>query len=216
MGRFSAALSVLLVAACGGSAGGGLSIGGGPPSAQTVAANDSDWSGLHKCPESGSYDSYLKVEKDKSPDQYQSDKTNWDDLKAAGANDSYVAVYADNTSNCGEFGAATPGGSPGKIVYVYAFRFKDAGSAGSNYKANAKDFHVSDSEVSQLKAAGATVKQGTDTGLSDNSIELTIAVEGASVFVAFWQNKSFEVAMVTLNEDSASAQAASKINGRIQ
>ena len=40
-------------------------------------------------------------------------------------------------------------------------------------------------------------------------------MEGASVFVAFWQNKSFEVAMVTLNEDSSSAQAASKINGRI-
>jgi hypothetical protein len=216
VGRFLAAVSVLLLAACGGSSGGGLNIGGGPPSAQTVAANDADWSGLQKCPESGSYDSYLKAEKDKSPDQYQTDKTNWDDLKAAGANDSYVAVYADEASRCGQFGVATPGGTPGKIVYVYAFRFKDASSAGSNYKANAKDFHLSDSEVSQLKAAGATVKDGKDTGLSDNAIELTIAAEGASVFVAFWQNKSFEVAMVTLNEDAAGAQAASKINGRIQ
>ena len=43
-----------------------------------------------------------------------------------------------------------------------------------------------------------------------------MAAEGASVFVAFWQNETFEVAMVTLNEDSSSGRVASTINGRIK
>lgn len=212
MVRTLVAASTLLVAACG--------VGPtpppvlGPPSAQHVAANDSDWPGLQKCPESGSWDSYLAAEKTKTPDQYQTDKKSWDDLKASGANDSYVAVYADSASHCGEFGVGTPGGSPGKVVYVYVIRFKDTSSAGASYKATSKDFHLSDSEVSQLKAAGATVKEGSATGLGDNSVDISVDVEGASFFVAFWQNKSFEVALVTLNGPSADAAAAA-INGRI-
>jgi hypothetical protein len=211
--RLLVAICVLVLAACGG--GNGPSRGvSGPPSAQAVAANDADWSGLQKCAESGSWDSYLAAEKTKAPDQYQTDKKSWDDLKAAGANDSYVAVYTDSTSHCGEFGAATPGGSPGKSAYVYVIRFKDSSSAAASFKTTSKDFHLSDTEVTQLKAAGATVSEGSSTGLGDNAIELSIAIEGATFFAAFWQNKSFEVALVTLNEPSSS-NAATTINGRI-
>ena len=35
------------------------------------------------------------------------------------------------------------------------------------------------------------------------------------MYVAAWQKKSFEVAMVTFNDAGAGAQAATKINGRI-
>ena len=62
---------------------------------------------MHKCPESGSYDSYLKLEQTKAPDQYQTDKTTWDDLKAAGANDSYIAAYAESASDCGQFNSGS-------------------------------------------------------------------------------------------------------------
>ena len=209
--RLLVATCVLVLAACGGGTGAGAS---GPPSAQTVAANDGDWSGLQKCPESGSWDSYLNAEKTKAPDRYQTDKKSWDDLKAAGANDSYVAVYSAGTSHCGEFGEANPGGTPGKVAYVYVVRFKDTSSAAASYKATSKDFNLTDADVSQLKAAGATVSQGSATGLGANSIEISIAVAGATFFVGYWQDKSFEVALVTLNQPS-SADAAGKINGRI-
>lgn len=208
--RLLVAALVLVLAACGG----GNGPGAGPPTAQTVAANDGDWSGLQKCPESGSWDSYLNAEKTKSPDQYQTDKKSWDDLKASGANDSYVAVYSASASHCGEFGIANPSGTPGKVAYVYVIRFKDTSSAAASYKATSKDFNLSDTSVSQLKAAGATVTEGSATGLGSNSVEISIAVVGTSFFIGYWQNQSFEVALVTLNVPS-SADAASKINGRI-
>ena len=211
--RMLVAACALLMVACGGGNGPGASLGvTGPPSAQTVAANDSDWSGMHKCPESGSYDSYLKLEQTKAPDQYQTDKTTWDDLKAAGANDSYIAAYAESASDCGQFNS---GSATGKVAYVYAIRFKDANSATTSFKSNTKDFHLDDPTVAQLKAAGATVSQGTATGLGDNSVVVTIDVGGSAVYVAAWQKKSFEVAMVTFNDSGAGAQAATKINGRI-
>jgi hypothetical protein len=121
--RLLVAASALLLTSCSGSAGVNI---GGPPSAQSVAQNDSDFTGVVKCSESGSYDSYLKAEQTKSPDQYQSDKKTWDDLKAKGANDSYIADYADNTADCGSVGSSN---LTGKVAAVFAIRFKDTWSA---------------------------------------------------------------------------------------
>lgn len=210
--RLLVAVSALALAACGG--GSGPSIGvSGPPSAQTVASNGSDFNGLQKCPESGSWDTYLKAEQTKDPTQYQTDKSDWDSMKSAGANDSYIAVYAANTSDCGQFGGGNP---TGKVAYVFAIRFKDSSSASSNFKSNSKSFHLSDSDVSNLKAAGGTVQQGSATGLGDNSIVVSIDFAGSSVYIAFWQKKEFEVAEITFDVPSAdSAAVTTKINNRI-
>src|SRR5438132_12377240 len=170
MTRILVVACVTVLAACGGGSGPSLPVVQGPPSAQNVAQNSSDFPGLSKCPDSGSYDNYLKLEQTKAPDQYQSDKTTWDDLKASGANDSYVAVYAANASDCSQFAAGTPSG---KVVYVYAIRFKDSSSASASYKTTSKDFHLSDDDLANLKAAGGTAAQGSATGLGDNSIVLS-------------------------------------------
>jgi hypothetical protein len=210
--RFIVLACAVVLAACGGSSPGPLGVTG-PPSAQSVADNSSDYPGLHKCPESGSYDHYLSIEQTANSDQYTTDKKTWDDLKASGANDSYIVVYVENGADCGQFGAGTP---TGKVAYVYAIRFKDSSSAAASYKMTSKDFHVSDSEVSQLQTAGATVTQGTATGLGDNSLVLSIDVGGVSVFVAFWQNKEFEVAAVSFNMGTQAATASKSINERIR
>src|SRR5437899_10150605 len=175
MTRLIILFCAIVLAACGGGSGPSLPVVQGPPSAQNVAQNSSDFPGLSKCSESGSYDSYLKQEQTKAPDQYQSDKTTWDDLKASGANDSYVAVYAANASDCGQFAAGTPSG---KVAYVYAIRFKDSTSASASFKTTSKDFHLSDDDLANLKAAGATAAQGSTTGLGDNSTVLSIDVAG--------------------------------------
>ena len=83
------------------------------------------------------------------------------------------------------------------------------------YKTASKDFHLSDSEVSQLKAAGATVNTGDATGLGTNSLVLSIDIQGISLYVAYWQNKLFEVAVVTFNEPTEAPAATKKINDRI-
>src|SRR2546421_3842438 len=209
---FVVACSATVLAACGGG-GSGPSLGvTGPPSAQSVAQSSSDYPSLQKCSESGSYESYLKAEQTKSPDQYQTDKKTWDDLKTAGADDSYIVVYASNTADCGQFAAGTPSG---KVAYVYAIRFKDTASAAASYKVTAKDFHISDSDIASLKAAGGTVQLGSATGLGDNSTVLSLDVAGLAGYLAFWENKRFEVAMVTFNDAADAPGAVTKINGRI-
>jgi len=215
MNRFLVAMSfgAVALAACGGG-GSGPSLGvQTQASAQSVAQSSSDFPGLQKCSESGSYESYLKAEETKNPDQYKTDKTTWEDLKAAGANDSYIAVYAANATDCGQFAAGTPSG---KVAYVYAIRFKDSTSASASYKVTSKDFHLSDSDVANLKAAGGTVQVGATTGLGDNSTVLSIDVAGLAVYVAFWENKQFEVAMIAFNDAAEAPGAVTKINGRIR
>jgi hypothetical protein len=206
------AIAAFLLAACGGGNGPSLGVTG-PPSAKAVAASDSDFSGMTSCPESGSWDTYLKAEQTKDPSQYQTDKTNWDDSKAAGANDSYIAVYSASASDCGGFGANTP---TGKVAYVFAVRYKDNSSASASYKAGSKQIHLSDSDLANIKAAGGTVQQGTATGLGDNSIVVSLDIAGASIYIAYWQKKQFEVAVVSYQLPSADAEAAAKkIDARI-
>ena len=210
--RSLVAVCAFALAACGGGSGPSLGVTG-PPSAQTVASNGSDFSGMQKCPESGTWDNYLKAEQTKDPTQYQTDKSDWDSMKAAGANDSYIAVYAVNATDCGQFGGGNPSG---KVAYVFAIRFKDSNSASTNFKSNSKSFHLSDTDVANLKAAGGTVEQGSTTGLGDNSIVVSINFGGSSVYIAFWQKNEFEVAEITFDVPTSDSGAVTKkINDRI-
>jgi hypothetical protein len=206
-------VAALLAAACGG--GSGPTLGAqGPPSAQTVAASSSDFSGVQKCPESGAYDKYLQAEQAKAPDRYATDKKTWDDLKIAGANDSYIAAYADTTSDCAQFGSSN---LQGKVAEVFAARFQDSAKAGAAYTTSQGQFHLTDSEVAQLKAFGATVLDGAATGFGPNSIVVKFAIASVSAYIALWQNREFEVAMITYNLPLTDGPAAaSKVNARIR
>jgi hypothetical protein len=202
-----------LLAACGGGAGASPTPSTGPPSAKTVADDPSDFPGLNRCPESGSYDTYLKQEQAKAPAQYTTDSKDWANLKANGANDGYIVVYAENTSDCGHFGSTNPSG---KVAYVYAVRFNESTAAASAYRSQFSSFHLSDAEVANLKAAGGTVQQGLATGLGANSIVVSIDSADLSFYTALWQKKQFEVQMPTYNVPPTTAAAtATRINGRI-
>ena len=209
--RLLIVVAALIVAACGG----GSSLGvQGPPSAQSVAASSSDFSGVQKCPESGAYDKYLQAEQAKAPDRYATDKKTWDDLKTAGANDSYMAAYADTTSDCAQFGSSN---LQGKVAEVFAVRFQDSAKAGAAYTTSQGQFHLTDSEVAQLKAFGATVLDGAATGFGPNSIVVKFAIASVSAYIALWQNREFEVAMITYNLPLSDGPAAAlKVNSRIR
>jgi hypothetical protein len=203
----------MLMAACGG--GSGPSVGAqGPPSARSVAESSSDFSGVQKCPDSGSYDAYLQAEQAKAPTRYQTDKKAWDNLKAAGANDSYIAVNADTTSDCNQFGSSN---LQGKVGEVFAVRFQDSAKAAAAYTTSQSEFHLTDSDVAQLKAFGATVLDGTTTGFGQNSIVVKFAIANVTAYIALWQKKEFEVALVTYNLPlTAGPAAATKVNSRIR
>lgn len=204
------AAALVLLAACGG--GGSSSGTQGPPPAKSVAHNSSDFSGEQLCPESGSYTSYLAMEQTKAPTRYSTDKKAWDDLTAAGVNDSYVAVYADTPSSCGQFGSTTTG----KVARVYAFRFKDSASAAATYTNQQSGFPLSASTIATLKTAGANVGQGAATGMGANSIVVTFTGAGVSLYIAEWQDKEFVLALLIFDLPSIDGKTvATKINGRI-
>jgi hypothetical protein len=212
MKRFTAAAFALVLAACGGSPGSGGASPSPQTTAQTVASNSGDFPSLTRCPESGSWDDYLKAEQSKDANQYTSDKSDWDNLKAAGANDSYIAVYADDSSHCGNFGNVPSG----KVVDIYAIRFKDENAASANFKTNQKDFHLSDSDLQNIQSAGGKVTQGGATGLGDNSVVVELSIAGASFYIAFWQKKNFEVAMIVYNVPVTDGETvAKKVSDRI-
>jgi hypothetical protein len=206
------ALGAFAVVACGGPnhVDGGVT---GPQSAKSVADDSSDFKALKRCPESGPYDSYLKAEQAKSPDQYTSDKKNWDQLKAAGANDAFIVVYSDSDSNCGQFVTTNVSG---KLAVVLAVRFKDAPAAASSYTSAQGQFHLKDSDLTNLKSLGAVVQQGAASGLGDNSTTVAFDGLGLSLYVALWQKKAFEAAVAVDNlPPTTGATAAAKVNGRI-
>ena len=178
----------------------------------SVAQNSSDFSGVKLCAESGTYDHYLKSEQTRDPTRYPTDTKTWDSLKAAGANDAYVAEYADSTSNCGQFGQLTTG----KNAEIFAIRFKDSTSAAASYKNRGSLVNFTDSQIATLKNAGATVNQGAATGLGANSITVAFSIPGGILYVALWQNKEFELALVIVNLPNIDGKAvATKINGRV-
>jgi hypothetical protein len=200
-----------MLAACGGGAGVGVQ---GPPSAQSVAESSGDFSGVQKCPQSGPYDKYLQAEQAKAPDRYATDKKTWDDLKAAGVDDSYIAANADSSANCDQFGSSN---FQGKVAEVFAVRFKDSAKAAAAFTTTENEFHVTDSDLAQLKAFGATVLNGTATSLGTNSIVVKFAIANVTAYIALWQNKEFEVAMVTYDLPlTVGPAAATKVNSRIR
>jgi hypothetical protein len=209
-----AACAAVMAVSCGGGSGSGPLGVAGPPSAQSVAESSSDFPGMQKCPETGSYDNYLKQEQSKAPDQYTTDSKDWTDLKAAGANDGYVAAYAENSSDCAQFGSGTPSG---KYAGIFAFRFKDSTSAAASYKTQAASFHLSDTDITNIQTAGGTVKQGATTGLGPNSIAVSFSLQGTTFYVALWQNKEFEIAMLLYNlPESEGPSTATKVNARVK
>src|SRR5438270_8036201 len=164
-------ICVLALVACGGTAGGGAAQQ--ETTAATVASNSGDFPSMAKCPESGTWDHYLSAEQTKDPTQYTTDKKNFDDAKAAGANDTYVAFYAADSSTCGTFSNTS---GQGKEAQIYAIRFKDSATATSNFKAQQSQFHLSDSDLQSVRSAGGTVKQGAATGLGDNSTVIEVSL----------------------------------------
>jgi hypothetical protein len=204
---------VMLVAACGGGSGPSLGVQG-RPSVRSVAESSSDFSGVQKCPDSGTYDSYLRAEQANAPTRYATDKKTWDTLKAAGANDGYIAVKADTISDCDQFGSSN---LQGKVGEVFAVRFQDFAKAAAAYTTSQSEFHLADSDVAQLKAFGATVLDGTATGFGQNSVVVKFAIANVTAYIGLWQNKEFEVALVTYNLPlTAGPVAATKVNSRIR
>jgi hypothetical protein len=194
------AIMVMLVA-CGGSP--STSVSG--PTASTVSVQSSDLpAGMKKCDLSGDIDSFLNKSKTKDPNTYTSVKSEWDAAQQQGATAAYAAFYADSTADCTSIESNTSDISTAtyKLVVNFVIQFKDEASASKGYTTES----IFGFSASQLKTGGAPVVEGTKTGLTANSIVLSVSISNQSFYVAVWQNKAFMAILAILNIDSATCK----------
>jgi hypothetical protein len=208
--RAIAAVCALLFVACATPGG----VGQQEATAKDVAADSQDFPGMQSCPESGTWDEYLAALQKSDPNSYDSEKKDWDDMKAAGATEGYVSSYAEKPEECGRLSSNME--ITGKAAYVFAVHFKDEASAQASYKKSADTFHLSDSDVNNIKAVGGTVTEGSGTGLGDNSIVVSASVGGFGLYISLWQKKKFLAAIIGLNVAQPDGKAATqRVDGRI-
>jgi hypothetical protein len=183
-----------------------------------VAVQSSDLpKGLVRCDGSGSIDTFLNAIKTKDPATYDSTKKDWDDAKSHGATGMVVIFYTDSTSHCANIqnsSSSDLGGATYPVVINFVIQFKDQATAEKGYTTESI-FGFSESSLTQ--SGGAGVVKGVDTGLTKNSVALTVAIGNQSIYVAVWQNKAFMVILGLLNIDVAQAKKiATTVNGRIK
>jgi hypothetical protein len=200
-----------MLVACGGTP--GSSSG---PTAAAVAVQPGDLpSDMHKCDLSGDIDSFLNKSKTKDPNTYTSTKTEWDSAKQKGATAGYTAFYTDSAAHCTSIESNTTDISSAtyKLVVNFVVQFKDEATASKGYTTES----IFGFSASSLKSGGAPVVEGTATGLTKNSIVLSIAISNQSFYVAEWQNKAFMVILAILNIDTATCKkVALAENSRIK
>ena len=183
-----------------------------------VAVQSSDVpKGVQKCDGSGSIDTFLTAIKTKEPKNYQSTNDEWTKAKSDGATGAAVVFYTDSKAHCDAItnsqnsnlaSAAYP------VVLNFVIQFKDEKSAEQGYTTESI-FGFSESSLTSSGVAG--VVKGTETGLSKNSVALTLAIGNQSFYVAVWQNKAFMVILAVINVDIAqSKKIATNTNGRIK
>jgi hypothetical protein len=203
---------IVMVFACGGTP---VATNTGP-TASSVSVQPGDLpAGMQKCDLSGDIDSFLNKSKTKDPNTYTSTKSEWDAAQKQGATAAYAAFYADSTAHCTsiESNSSDISAATYKLVVNFAIQFKDEASASKGYTSES----IFGFSASSLKSGGAPVVEGTKTGLTANSIVLSIAVASQSFYVAVWQNKVFMVILAVLNIDAAtSKKAALAENSRIK
>jgi hypothetical protein len=209
--RFLAVAVVLLLSACASSTAAATG-----PGDVVVQSKDVPGS-LVRCPGSGDIDTFLNAIKTKDPSTYDQTKTEWDDAKAHGATSAQVVFFADSKDHCTTIqntGSNDLGSATYPLVINFVVKFKDTATAQDGYT-NQSIFGFSESTLSA--SGGAGVVKGKDTGLTPNSIALTVAIGSQSFYFAVWQNQAFMVILALLNiglDDSK--KLANTVNGRIR
>ena len=161
---------------------------------------------MQRCDLSGDIDSFLNTSKTKDPNTYTSVKSEWDAAQKAGATAAYAAFYSDSAAHCAtiESNSADISTATYKLVINFVVQFKDEASASKGYTTES----IFGFSAAQLKQGGAPVVEGTQTGLTANSIVLSVSISTQSFYVAVWQNKTFMVILAMINIDTASAKKA--------
>jgi hypothetical protein len=180
--------------------------------AKGVVLQAGDLPGIGKCPQS---DDWARLMLRGEPEMIPTGFAAWSDLKAAGATEAWLSLYADSVPECPLLlGDAPP---TGRLVYTAVIKFKSASSAAASFISGAHTFPVAPDFADRFAAAGGTEARGAGTGFGENSAVATISIRGVPTYVAFWQNKSFDAVVYADNLSASEATTAvNRMNARIQ
>jgi hypothetical protein len=200
-----------LLSACASGPGSGSQSTPAPATAKGVVLQSGDVPGIQKCPQS---DRWAELMLEGQPEMLPTGFAAWSDLKAAGATDGWLSLYAENVSECPLLLSST---SPkGRLVYSLVIQFSNSSSAGASFASDSQGFPVAPSFSDRFVAAGGKVTKGASTGLGGNSAVATITLRGVPTYVAFWQNKGFNAVVYADNLSAADgASAVASMNARI-
>jgi hypothetical protein len=203
-------LALLMVVAC------SSQTASSTPTAASVAVQPGDVPNtMHQCSISGDINTYLDNLKTKDPSTYTSTKAEWVDAQSKGAIATQVVFYTDSAANCENVASTVANLSAAAypLVVNFSVQFKDEASAANGYTSG----QIFGIDRSMLKANGAPVVEGTQTGLGPNSIVLSTTILNQAFYIAVWQNKAFMVILGIINLDSATGQkVAAAENKRIK
>jgi hypothetical protein len=201
----------LLLCSCSTTSGGNPQVSTRPVTPKVVVLQSQDLPVMQKCPES---DRFASLMLKGQPEMLPTGMSSWSTLRAGGATDGWMSLYADDVVECPYIlGVALP---KGRLVYAAAIKFKDSSSAAADFASDSRNFPVAPDFADRFAAAGGKVLKGASTGLGDNSVLATISLSGVPRYVVFWQNKSFEAVVYGSNVSvSEGAAAATNMNSRI-
>ena len=215
MGRaFSGLVIMLAVMGCQPSA---LMAKDKPVTAQSIAPQPGDVSGLQRCAESGDVKAVLLDERSSNPEAYALNSTEWQQWKSQGALEAYFAVYGRTASDCDALSASGTGAPSGGLMAALIVKFKSEANAARTYRANSTLFGFGPRDITFIKLVGGSVTTGSDTGLGPRSVIGSGSAAGATYYFAFWQNKMFDSFLGAYDVASADARrAANNVNNRIR
>ena len=204
-------VACVAVSACGGSP----SPSG--PTVSSVSVQPSDLpKGLTQCDLTGDVDHFVNTEKQPDPAGAKTISDEWALAKKAGATAAFAALYTDSATHCDALknSGADPSAATYKLVINFVVQYKDEKTATAAYSGQDPIF---DFNPNEFRGIGGGAVEGTQTGLTQNSIALTQPAGNQLFYIAMWQNKQFVVILVVLNVDANSAKGiAVKENSRIK
>jgi len=185
--------------------------------AESVALQQGDVSGMQRCDGSGDIDTVLLSQKSKDPYAYAENAAVWNRWKRAGATEAYLAVYGRTGRDCAAMTSAGPGAPTGGLVVGLVVKYRDAAVAATGFRATSTLLGFGPKDLLFIRLAGGSVVTGSDTGLGPQSRVGSGTVAGSIYYFAFWQNKDFDADVMGYNVATTDASAAvMDMNGRIR
>jgi hypothetical protein len=185
-------------------------------SAQSIALQPGDVTGLQRCAGSGDVRTVVQEEKAISPTVSDEHATEWEQWRTRGATEAYYAFYGKTAADCDALTVAGLGAPTGGLMAGLVVKFKDEAVAARTFRAGSTLLGFGPKDITFIKLVGGSVTTGPDTGLGPESVVGAGRVTGATYYFAFWQNKAFDSFLIAYDLAFDDADGATRnVNQRM-